>query len=130
MNMNTPISPSSSTVTGNAAATAQVPTDSTATATTTTIAPLSAAASMDMDGDSSHETRSVLNSNAKRPLLTHSKDGEVLSEKRLRRLEKNRLSARECRRRKREATEHLQRQINRLEGENLRKKRSCGNKRG
>lgn len=43
-----------------------------------------------------------------------------LSEKKLRRLEKNRLSARECRRRKREATENIQRQINILEGENLR----------
>ena len=32
-------------------------------------------------------------------------DGEQLSEKKLRRLEKNRLSARECRRRKREMTE-------------------------
>jgi hypothetical protein len=48
------------------------------------------------------------------------KDGEPLSEKKLRRLEKNRLSARECRRRKREATENMQRQINILEGENLR----------
>ena len=55
----------------------------------------------------------------KRPLLTH-KDGKMLSEKKLRRLEKNRLSARECRRRKREATENLQREINVLEGENLR----------
>jgi bZIP transcription factor len=48
------------------------------------------------------------------------KDGEPLSEKKLRRLEKNRLSARECRRRKREATENMERQINMLEGENLR----------
>ena len=48
------------------------------------------------------------------------KDGEPLSDKKLRRLEKNRLSARECRRRKREATESMQRQINILEGENLR----------
>jgi len=57
---------------------------------------------------------------AKRPLMTHSKDGKLLSEKKLRRLEKNRLSARECRRRKREATENLERQIVALEGENLR----------
>jgi hypothetical protein len=35
-------------------------------------------------------------------------------------LENNRLSARECRRRKREATENMQGQINLLEGENLR----------
>ena len=48
------------------------------------------------------------------------KDGEPLSEKKLRRLEKNRLSARECRRRKREATENMQGQIALLEGENLR----------
>mmetsp|Transcript_16888 Transcript_16888/g.36877 ORF Transcript_16888/g.36877 Transcript_16888/m.36877 type:complete len:514 (-) Transcript_16888:127-1668(-) len=48
------------------------------------------------------------------------KDGEPLSEKKLRRLEKNRLSARECRRRKREATENMQGQINQLESENLR----------
>mmetsp|Transcript_15459 Transcript_15459/g.28068 ORF Transcript_15459/g.28068 Transcript_15459/m.28068 type:complete len:471 (-) Transcript_15459:153-1565(-) len=43
-----------------------------------------------------------------------------LSEKKLRRLEKNRLSARECRRRKREAAQDLEREINVLEGENLR----------
>lgn len=48
------------------------------------------------------------------------KNGEPLSEKKLRRLEKNRLSARECRRRKKEATENLQREINIMEGENLR----------
>ena len=57
---------------------------------------------------------------SKRPLMTHTKDGKVLSEKRLRRLEKNRLSARECRRRKREQTEGIQREINVLEAENLR----------
>ena len=56
----------------------------------------------------------------KRPLNRTGKNGEILSEKKLRRLEKNRLSARECRRRKREATENLERQINMLEGENLR----------
>jgi len=56
----------------------------------------------------------------KRALMTHSKDGKLLSEKKLRRLEKNRLSARECRRRKREATENLEREINILEAENLR----------
>lgn len=49
-----------------------------------------------------------------------SSDKPQLSEKKLRRLEKNRLSARECRRRKREATENLEREINVLEGENLR----------
>mmetsp|Transcript_10063 Transcript_10063/g.23285 ORF Transcript_10063/g.23285 Transcript_10063/m.23285 type:complete len:364 (+) Transcript_10063:238-1329(+) len=57
---------------------------------------------------------------SKRPLMTTARDGTQLSEKKLRRLEKNRLSARECRRRKREATENLERQINLLEGENLR----------
>jgi hypothetical protein len=51
--------------------------------------------------------------------MTHGPDGKLLSEKKLRRLEKNRLSARECRRRKREATEQLLHQINQLEGENL-----------
>lgn len=64
--------------------------------------------------------RPILGPGSKRPLMTHGKDGQVLSEKKLRRLEKNRLSARECRRRKREATENLERQINVLEGENLR----------
>jgi hypothetical protein len=58
--------------------------------------------------------------NKKRTLMTHSKDGKLLTEKKLRRLEKNRISARECRRRKREATEHKLRQINMLEAENLR----------
>lgn len=43
-------------------------------------------------------------------------------EKKLRRLEKNRLSARECRRRKREATENVEQQIRQLEAENLRLK--------
>lgn len=57
---------------------------------------------------------------SKRQLNRTGKNGEPLSEKKLRRLEKNRLSARECRRRKREATEDVQRQINLLEGENLR----------
>jgi hypothetical protein len=57
---------------------------------------------------------------SKRPLNRTDKHGEPLSEKKLRRLEKNRLSARECRRRKREATETLSQQINLLEGENLR----------
>jgi len=64
------------------------------------------------------------NSNGKRPVGSNAartdKNGAPLTEKKLRRLEKNRLSARECRRRKREATEHMQRQINLLEGENLR----------
>lgn len=54
------------------------------------------------------------------PLPRRDKNGEPMSEKRLRRLEKNRLSARECRRRKREATEQIQHQINMLESENLR----------
>lgn len=57
-------------------------------------------------------------SGTKRPAVDG--DGKPLSEKKLRRLEKNRLSARECRRRKREATENLASQINMLEGENLR----------
>ena len=56
----------------------------------------------------------------KRSLKTTSKDGRDLSEKKLRRLEKNRLSARECRRRKREATENMEHEMNVLEGENIR----------
>ncbi|GMH98381.1 hypothetical protein TrVE_jg8789 [Triparma verrucosa] len=51
----------------------------------------------------------------KRPAASSS----ALSEKKLRRLEKNRESARECRRRKKEAAQNLQRQINRYESENL-----------
>lgn len=70
--------------------------------------------------DSSPVSARPLLASTKRPLMTRSKDGKLLSEKKLRRLEKNRLSARECRRRKREATENLERQINVLEGENLR----------
>jgi len=69
--------------------------------------------------DASSESSSIVGA-AKRPLLTHTKDGKALSEKKLRRLEKNRLSARECRRRKREAAENLERQINLIEAENLR----------
>jgi hypothetical protein len=57
--------------------------------------------------------------NNKRALMTHTKDGTQLSEIKLRRLEKNRLSARECRRRKREATETMLHEINLLESENL-----------
>jgi len=77
-----------------------------------------AGGSLDDNINGTADLRPLLAS-AKRPLMTHSKDGKLLSEKKLRRLEKNRLSARECRRRKREATENLERQINLLEGENL-----------
>lgn len=68
---------------------------------------------------------SSINKSNKRPLPARTtkgtkQNGDQISEKKLRRLEKNRLSARECRRRKREATENMQRQINVLEGENLR----------
>jgi bZIP transcription factor len=71
------------------------------------------------DGEgSSSDTNAVINKQ-KRPLMTHTKDGEQLSEKKLRRLEKNRLSARECRRRKREATENIQQRIAEMEAENL-----------
>jgi hypothetical protein len=72
-----------------------------------------------MDGDAP----GVVVSNATDDIFVRKaigKDGEPLSEKKLRRLEKNRLSARECRRRKREANENMERQINLLEGENLR----------
>lgn len=47
------------------------------------------------------------------------RDGKNLSEKKIRRLEKNRLSARNCRRKKKEYTQNLQHEINILEGENL-----------
>ena len=48
------------------------------------------------------------------------REGKNLSEKKIRRLEKNRLSARNCRRKKKEYTQNLQREMNILEGENLR----------
>jgi len=48
------------------------------------------------------------------------REGKNLSDKKIRRLEKNRLSARNCRRKKKEYTQNLQREINILEGENLR----------
>jgi hypothetical protein len=69
-------------------------------------------------GDEKLEARPT--AGVKRTLMTHTKDGKVLSEKKIRRLEKNRLSARECRRRKREATEDMEREINVMEAENLR----------
>ena len=72
------------------------------------------------DGSSSSNNNNNINKPQPQPLNRVGKDGEPLSEKKLRRLEKNRLSARECRRRKREATENMQGQINQLEGENLR----------
>ncbi|KAG5182500.1 hypothetical protein JKP88DRAFT_318719 [Tribonema minus] len=53
----------------------------------------------------------------KRP--AHSNADQALSEKRLRRLEKNRMSARECRRRKKEHVQALQRQLAGLEADNL-----------
>ncbi len=43
-----------------------------------------------------------------------------LSEKKIRRLEKNRISARNCRRKKKEVAQNLQREINIIESENLR----------
>ena len=74
----------------------------------------------DGDASSSDNNNNYNNeSKPKRSRMTHTKDGQQLSEKKLRRLEKNRLSARECRRRKREATENIQHQINALEAENL-----------
>lgn len=48
------------------------------------------------------------------------RSGRNLSEKKIRRLEKNRLSARECRRKKKEAAQSLQAEINVLEADNLR----------
>lgn len=46
-------------------------------------------------------------------------DRSNLSEKKLRRLEKNRMSARECRRRKKEAAQQLEQEIRLIEKENL-----------
>ena len=51
--------------------------------------------------------------------LTNQQESLDLSEKKLRRLEKNRLSARACRRRKREAAQEMEREIHMLESENL-----------
>ena len=59
------------------------------------------------------------NNNSSNPATSSSNSNTNLSEKKLRRLEKNRLSARECRRRKREATEDMEQEIFRLEAENL-----------
>jgi len=70
------------------------------------------------DGSNSDAKPAAVAAGMKRPPPDDGKP--QLSEKKLRRLEKNRLSARECRRRKREATENLEREINVLEGENLR----------
>jgi hypothetical protein len=75
----------------------------------------SAAAAGNDDSDNDQNGNST-----KRPLMTHTKDGKLLSEKKRRRLEKNRLSARECRRRKKQSAENVQREIVVLESENLR----------
>jgi hypothetical protein len=85
-----------------------------------TTATLPATASTDAAGndDSDHDDQN--GNNTKRPLMTHTKDGKLLSEKKRRRLEKNRLSARECRRRKKQSAENVQREIVVLESENLR----------
>jgi hypothetical protein len=48
------------------------------------------------------------------------REGRQLTDKKIRRLEKNRISARECRRKKREAAQNMEREINILESENLR----------
>jgi len=48
------------------------------------------------------------------------RSGKNLSEKKIRRLEKNRLSARNCRKKKKEYTQNLQTEIMILEGDNLR----------
>ena len=83
-------------------------------------ASLQDATSMDTLGDNDNNEDDQEQEQEQSLLSRIGKDGEPLSDKKLRRLEKNRLSARECRRRKREATESMQRQINILEGENLR----------
>jgi hypothetical protein len=77
----------------------------------------SAAAGIDDNDDNDIDQN---DNSTKRPLMTHTKDGKLLSEKKRRRLEKNRLSARECRRRKKQSAENVQREIVVLESENLR----------
>ena len=99
-----------------------------------------AAVSSSIDSTSGNETTMGTNSNAsvvtkatvscgtKRSspssavevLAPLNREGKNLSAKKLRRLEKNRISARECRRKKREAAQNLEREINLLESENLR----------
>jgi len=64
-----------------------------------------------------NSTHGIKQQQALEPLNRKNKN---LSEKKLRRLEKNRISARNCRRKKKEVTQNLQREINILEGENLR----------
>jgi len=59
-------------------------------------------------------------SNGNELLTPLNREGKNLSEKKIRRLEKNRLSARNCRRKKKEVTQTLQKEINILEEENLR----------
>mmetsp|Transcript_6013 Transcript_6013/g.14906 ORF Transcript_6013/g.14906 Transcript_6013/m.14906 type:complete len:413 (-) Transcript_6013:2825-4063(-) len=74
-------------------------------------------------GATTNPSNTNTNTNNKRPMPETTSDGSVdtsINEKRRKRLEKNRLSARECRRRKKEATEQMQHEINLLEGENLR----------
>ncbi|GKY93241.1 hypothetical protein MPSEU_000291800 [Mayamaea pseudoterrestris] len=74
-----------------------------------------------LNGDDSRTDAAALNSRKRTFASDDPPDQQLsLTEKKLRRLEKNRISARECRRRKREATEQKLRQINLLEAENLR----------
>jgi hypothetical protein len=84
---------------------------------TTAALPAAAAAVAAGNDDSDNDQNG---NSTKRPLMTHTKDGKLLSEKKRRRLEKNRLSARECRRRKKQSAENVQREIVVLESENLR----------
>jgi hypothetical protein len=88
---------------------------------TTAAVPAAAAAAAADTAASDDDNDDDTNGNGtKRPLMTHTKDGKLLSEKKRRRLEKNRLSARECRRRKKQSAENVQREIVVLESENLR----------
>ncbi|KAI2493125.1 hypothetical protein MHU86_21430 [Fragilaria crotonensis] len=66
-----------------------------------------------------NNSNNVVNDPVANTTTTTGNNNSNLSEKKLRRLEKNRLSARECRRRKREATEDMEQEIFRLEAENL-----------
>ena len=69
------------------------------------------------ESSSSHTGLSTTTSAGSKRMLQNRAN---LSEKKLRRLEKNRLSAQACRRRKKEAAQQLEREINLLESENLR----------
>lgn len=112
--MHTAPNPAASTATNVSLKAATVPSSSSATTT----AP---AAARSNNNNINHTTaNNSLKRKAPSTSTTNSQhQPQTLDEKKLRRLEKNRLSARECRRRKREATEQRLRDIAVLEKQNL-----------